>query len=217
VLKKNKLVTAREAKFLDIELRDKFSISVLVLMENAGRALAEEVLRNSKNKKIAIFCGKGNNGGDGFVCARHLLTRGIKPDIYLVGNFSGVQNEAKDNLEILRRLKVKIIEMDNDILSIIKRKIAGCDLIVDALLGVGLSGEVRGIYKDLIDVINSSGVKVLAVDIPSGLDATSGKVLGSCVRADKTVTFIRKKRGMVLGRGPEYCGKIVVKDLGILV
>ncbi len=217
MLKKNKLVTAREAKFLDIELRDKFSISVLVLMENAGRALAEEVLRNSKNKKIAIFCGKGNNGGDGFVCARHLLTRGIKPDIYLVGNFSGVQNEAKDNLEILRRLKVKIIEMDNDILSIIKRKIAGCDLIVDALLGVGLSGEVRGIYKDLIDVINSSGVKVLAVDIPSGLDATSGKVLGSCVRADKTVTFIRKKRGMVLGRGPEYCGKIVVKDLGILV
>jgi len=82
-------------------------------------------------------------------------------------------------------------------------------------LGVGLEGEVRGIFRDLIGIINSSKAYILSVDMPSGLDAATGKILGCCVQADKTVTFVAKKRGMVLGEGPKYCGKVVVKDLGI--
>ena len=96
-----------------------------------------------------------------------------------------------------------------------KNKISKYNLIIDALLGVGLAGEVRGIFRDLIGIINLSKAYILSVDIPSGLDATTGKVLGCCVKADKTVTFVAKKRGMVLGEGPKFCGRVVVRDLGI--
>jgi NAD(P)H-hydrate epimerase len=98
---------------------------------------------------------------------------------------------------------------------LVKQKIAKYNLIIDTLLGVGLKGEVRGIFRDLIGIINTSKARILSVDIPSGLEATTGKVLGCCVKADKTVTFWAKKRGMVLGEGPKYCGRVVVRDLGI--
>lgn len=209
-------ITAQQAKKIDKKAKDKFGISVLVLMENAGRAVAEEAMKMLReNKPVAIFCGKGNNGGDGFVAARHLLVQGIKPDIFLAGYTCDVQNEAKVNLDILLKLKQKITEVDEKNLHLVKNKIYKYALIIDALLGVGLSGEVRGIFRDLIDIINLSKAKVLTVDIPSGLDATSGKVLGCCVKADRTVTFVAKKRGKVLGEGPKYCGRVVVKDLGI--
>ncbi len=113
------------------------------------------------------------------------------------------------------KLKQKITEVKEENLHQVKGKIAKCNLIIDALLGVGLSGEVRGIYKDLINLINASNAYVLSVDIPSGLDATTGKTLGCCVKADKTVTFVAKKRGMLLDDGSKYCGRIIVTDLGI--
>lgn len=211
-----RLLTARQAKVLDLKLKEKFGISILVLMENAGRAVAEEVNKTSKGKgRIAIFCGKGNNGGDGFVAARHLLMRGIKPDIFLAGKITDVQNEAKVNLDILIKMKQRIIEANGKNLYPVKSKISKYDLIVDALFGVGLAGEVRGIFKDLISAINSSGAYILSVDIPSGLDATKGKILGCCVKANKTVTFIARKRGMVLRDGPKVCGTVIVRDLGI--
>ena len=208
-----RLLTAQSAKLIDLKAREKFGISTLTLMENAGRAVALEAFKSGKFKKIAIFCGKGNNGGDGFVAARHLLACGIKPDIFLVGKSAQVENEAKTNLTILLKLKTKITEVSENNFSRID--LAQYGLIIDALLGVGLSGAVRGTYKDLISLINSSRVYILSVDIPSGLDATTGKILGACVKADKTVTFVAKKRGMVVGKGPKYCGKIAVADLGL--
>lgn len=213
-----RLLTARRAKTIDLKLKEKLGISTLVLMENAGRQVAEETLEALKNKrisKIAIFCGRGNNGGDGFVAARHLLTFDLKPDIFLAGKMNDVSNEARINLEILRKLKQNIVEVNQNNLDFVKKKISKYSLIIDALLGVGLSGEVRGIFKSLIEIINSSGAYILSVDIPSGLDVTKGKVLGCCIKADETVTFMAKKRGMVLGDGPKYCGRVVVKDLGI--
>jgi len=225
------LLTAQSAKEIDIKARDKLGISTLVLMENAGRQVSAEARKflgkkksigifcgNTRSKRMlrcATFCGRGNNGGDGFVAARHLLTEGIKPDIFLAGNINDVENEARVNLEILLRLKQKVIEVEEENLNLIKNKISKYKLIIDALLGVGLGGEVRGIYRDLIGIINTSKAYILSVDMPSGLDATTGKVLGCCVRADKTITFVAKKRGMLLGDGPKYCGRIVVKDLGI--
>jgi len=210
---RKELLTAKTAKLLDLEAKDKFRISTLILMENAGSNVAAQAFKSCKGKKIAIFCGKGNNGGDGFVAARHLLTKGIKPDIFLAGKISQVENEAKTNLEILLKLKTKVCEVSEHNLHFIK--ISKYGLIIDALLGVGLSGEVRGIYKNLISLINSSQAYIISVDIPSGLDATSGKILGCCMKADKTVTFVAKKRGMVIGDGPKYCGKIIVVDLGV--
>jgi NAD(P)H-hydrate epimerase len=207
------LLTAQSAKAIDLKAKKKFGISTLTLMENAGRAVALEALKSRRFKKIAVFCGKGNNGGDGFVAARHLLACGIKPDIYLAGKICQVENEAKTNLAILLKLKTKITEVSKNNFSRIN--LAQYGLIIDALLGVGLSGEMRGIYKDLIKLINYSKAHILSVDIPSGLEATTGKILGVCVKADKTVTFVAKKRGMIVGDGPKYCGKIVVADLGL--
>lgn len=216
MVKSSKLLTAKTAKKIDTKAKDILGVSTLVLMENAGRAIAEEAIKMLSGKKsVVIFCGKGNNGGDGFVAARHLLTRGIKPDIFLAGNIEDVKDEARINLEILLKLKQKITEVEEENLYLVKNKISKYDLIIDALLGVGLKGEVGGIFRDLIGIINSSKGYILSVDIPSGLDATTGKVLGCCVKADKTVTFVAKKRGMVLGEGPKYCDGIVVKDLGI--
>lgn len=209
-------ITAQEAKNIDIKARDSFGISMLVLMENAGRQVAQEALKMlRRGKRVVMFCGKGNNGGDGFVAARHLLVKGVRPDIFLAGKINAVENEARQNLDILLRLKTKIIEVDEENLCLLKNRVLRYNLIIDALLGVGLSGEVRGIFSDLIGIINLSKAKVLSVDIPSGLDATTGIVLGCCVKADRTVTFVSRKRGMIKGEGPKNCGRIVVKELGV--
>ncbi len=215
-MQNRRLLTAAQAKELDVKLKDRLGINTLILMENAGRAVAEEAFKMLRQKKqpVAVFCGKGNNGGDGFVAARHLLAQGIKPDIFLAGKISGVRNEARVNLDIARKLKQRVLEIEERRLPLVKSKIPKYALIIDALLGVGLKGEIRGIYRDLIGVINAAQGAVLSVDIPSGLDATSGKVLGCCVEADKTVTFMAKKRGMVFGAGPGYCGEIIVRQLG---
>ena len=209
-----KELTAKAVRAIDRKAREKFGISTLLLMENAGAGVAREVLKSYKpGMKVAVICGKGNNGGDGLVAARHLMSQKIKPDVFLACGFSQVENEARANLDILLKLKAKITRLrESDLKNI---KISKYDLIVDALLGLGLSGQVSGIYADLIQLINSSGAYIISVDVPSGLDATTGKVLGSCVKADKTVTFVAQKRGMSAGDGPKYCGKIIVADLGI--
>ncbi|MFA5287474.1 MAG: NAD(P)H-hydrate epimerase [Candidatus Omnitrophota bacterium] len=215
--KSESLLTAAQAKALDKKAQEEFGISTLVLMENAGRAIMEEALKTPKSSRgnIAVFCGTGNNGGDGFCAVRHLLTQGIKPDLYLAGRIKGLKNEARTNLNILLKLKYRIVEINLKNLGPIKNRINKYSLIVDALLGVGISGEIRPLYQRVIDIINSSDVYVLSVDIPSGLDATTGKALGRCVKADKTVTFVCRKRGMVYGDGAKYCGKILVKAIGV--
>lgn len=212
----SKLLTAQTAKEIDIKARNLFGIFALVLMENAGRAIAEEAIKILHDKKgVAIFCGKGNNGGDGFVAARHLLACGYKPDIFLAGKISEVENEARINLEAILKLRQKIIEIEEDDLHSLANKILRYNLIIDALLGVGLRGKVRGVCRDLIEMINKTKSYILSVDVPSGLDATNGQILGCCIKANKTVTFVAAKRGMVLGKGPQVCGRIIVRDLGI--
>jgi len=212
-----RVLTASQAKSLDKKANEKFGISTLLLMENAGRSISEEALKipQSLKGKIAIFCGTGNNGGDGFCAARHLLTAGIKPDIYLASRKGDVKNEAKANLDILLRLGQKIKEVNPGNLSLIKAGIGKYSLIIDALLGVGLKGEIRHVYQELINIINASKAYVLSVDIPSGLDANSQKAPVGCIKADKTVTFVAKKRGMVSKAGRRFCGEVLVRSIGI--
>ncbi len=210
------VLTSGTAGAVDAELRERFGISTLALMENAGRAVAVQALKEMRGQgRIAVVCGKGNNGGDGFVCARHLLAAGLKPDVYLAGKAAEAREEAGINLDILRRLGQKPGEITGPNLTVFKKKVLRYNLIVDALLGVGLRGEVRGIYKEMIECINISGVPVLSVDIPSGLDADTGSIMGVCVNARKTVTFIAGKRGMFVDQGPQKCGEIVVDALGV--
>jgi len=209
-----RLLTGRQAKLLDLRAEADYGISTVVLMENAGRQVAREAMRLYRGKKkIIIFCGKGNNGGDGFVAARHLLAQGIRPDLYLAGIIPEAGKEARVNLDIWLNLKQPVVEVSEATLRRIP--IARYGLIIDALLGVGLTGPVRGITAGIIERINTATARVLSVDIPSGLDATTGKILGQCVKADSTVTFVAKKRGMAVGSGPSVCGTIVVADIGV--
>jgi len=218
-MKKERIITAKQAKILDKKALDKFGIPTILLMENAGSAISKEAVKalGSRPGKVAVFCGTGNNGGDGFCAARHFLTAGIKPQIYLAGKISDVGNQARLNLDILIKLKQIIIPVGLSNSSLVKNKVNKCSLIIDALLGVGAKGEVRPVYRALIDIINSSKAYVISVDIPSGLDATTGRLLGCCVKADQTITFVAKKRGMVFKGGKQYCGKVLVRDIGVLL
>lgn len=205
--------TAARSRQLDARASRTYGIPALILMENAGRQVAETALSMYRGaRKIAVFCGRGNNGGDGFVAARHLLVRGMRPEIYLAGRMSDVRDEARVNLGILLKLRQKVIEVSPAVLPRIAARSYG--LIIDALLGVGLAGEVRGIYKDLIALINGSAAPVLSVDIPSGLDATTGRARGCCVKADTTITFVAEKKAMATKSGRRLCGKIIVADIG---
>lgn len=210
------LLTAARARALDKKALEKFGIPTLVLMENAGREIAQAALKrlSGRLRKVAVFCGGGNNGGDGLCASRHLLTAGIQPEVYLVGKFSGLKRQAKVNLNILLRLKQKITQINPANLGLLSKRIGKSTLIIDALLGVGVKGKIRPVYQQVIDVINASGGYVISVDIPSGLEATSGKVPGRCIRADQTVTLVAKKRGMVYGEGRKYCGKVSIKSIG---
>lgn len=211
-------LSASQSKALDRKASREFGMPVILLMENAGRSVAEEACARLKNKKapVAVFCGKGNNGGDGLCAARHLLAAGIRPYVFLAGKPSEIRNEeARLNLDILLKTKQRIIEVSEVSLPALRRTLKKCACVIDALLGVGLQGEARGMYKELIRLINASGAHVISVDIPSGLDSTTGRVLGVCVKADKTVTFIAKKKGMITGSGPSVCGKVVVVNLGL--
>jgi NAD(P)H-hydrate epimerase len=179
--------------------------------------VAEEVLKLLKKHpgRVAVFCGTGNNGGDGFCACRHLLFFGVRPDIYLAGSPSKLKGQARVNYDILLKLKHRVYENGAFGPGVPGKRLKRYSLIVDALLGIGVKGEVRLVYRELIQEINSSGSFVVSVDIPSGLDADSGKPLGTCVKADETITFISVKKGMLLNPGKRYCGKVRIRGIGV--
>jgi hydroxyethylthiazole kinase-like uncharacterized protein yjeF len=224
---KEPLFSRRQAQTFDKFAQEKLGIPSIVLMENAGRSVAEEaikLLRNAqravpagrqvtRNAYIVIVCGTGNNGGDGLVAARHLINSGVKVKVYLVGSPAKLKDDPKTNLNILLKMGEKVAWVRSvKVLSGIKKS----DLIIDALFGIGLNSPVSGLQQAVIEYLNASGVPIVAVDVPSGLDADSGQVLGSAVRARRTVTFVAAKRGFFKNEGPRYCGKIIVRDIGVI-
>jgi len=207
-----KTVSSSEMQELDRRTIVDIGVPSIVLMENAGRGvndIALDMLGGGARKKVAIFCGSGNNGGDGFVAARYLVRQGIEVDVHIIGQKSRIKNDSKINLEILKKLGVEAEEF----LSSAK---VHCDLIIDAIFGIGLKGEVRGAAKDIIKNLNGYGIPILSVDVPSGLDADTGEVLGDAVKAKKTVTMQFPKKGFYINKGPEHTGDVVVVDVGII-
>ena len=207
-----KVCTASQMRNIDRLTEELGAIPSIVLMENAAISCVGEIIKINNLKNVAVFCGKGNNGGDGLAIARHLYNSGINTTVYLVcgSEFSG---DALINFEITSKLGVKIIELhDADLLEM---SIAGFDVVVDAIFGTGIKGEIEGLAADVIDIINESAKYVLSVDIPSGVDADTGKVSKACVKADKTVTFAAYKLGMLLYPGALKTGEVVVKDISI--
>jgi len=210
---KHEFITTKEMQALEVNA-EYFGISRLQLMENAGRNVATEISARFKPKetKVAIFCGLGGNGGDGFVAARHLACLGFKVEVFLAGKASQiVDDNARKNWEALTPLgdSVFLHEIyDSSLLTEVK-----ANVLVDALLGTGLKGPPRPPVSNLIKILNETEGFRVAVDIPSGLDSDSGKVLGDAVRANLTVTFHKVKLG--LAEAKEYTGELVVGNIGI--
>jgi ADP-dependent NAD(P)H-hydrate dehydratase / NAD(P)H-hydrate epimerase len=215
------LLTAGQMQECDRIAIEKYRIPGLVLMENAGRAVVEEMERMTgtlRGKRVLICCGKGNNGGDGFVIARHLANRGVFADVLLLGKRTDVRGDARVNLEVLLRMArgndtaVKITEIRN---AGTLRRVARPDAIVDAVFGTGFDGTPSGMYRAAIQWMNAQDVLVVAVDIPSGVVASTGAVLGGAVRAQLTVTMGAAKIGHFVGLGPDYCGTVRIADISI--
>jgi hydroxyethylthiazole kinase-like uncharacterized protein yjeF len=210
-----KVVSPTEMKEIDRKAIFDVGIPGCVLMENAGRGIVQIIKDKFKeldNLKVAIVCGRGNNGGDGFVIARWLKNQGAEPHIFLLGNKEDVKGDAKTNLDIILKMgfKIREIKKSKDI-----PKFNQFDLLVDAIFGTGFKGSVEGIPKEVIDSMNNAGIPILAVDVPSGLDASNGGVEGSCIKAAFTCTMALPKRGLLLYPGREYTGELHVIDISV--
>ncbi len=212
-------LSAHQMRALDRLAVTRFAIPSLILMENAGRAVADEVLRSLPKKgkrSVVVICGKGNNGGDGLVCARHLQNSGVRVSVFLTDDPREMKGDAKVNYEIIRRmgLLAPVLRRPEGWRSG-QRCLKRASVVVDSLFGTGFSGEADVFFSRVIAAINCYGKTVVAVDVPSGLDATTGRPALSCVRAAKTVTFAYPKRGFLNREAAPFLGRVVVRDISI--
>ena len=210
-----KVVTAAEMRQIDQDTIDGIGIPGIVLMETAGSAIVRAIEQHYPTcQRIGILVGKGNNGGDGLVIARQLAHVGRDVHLFLVSPPDSFIGEAEINLQIVKSLGLRIETILTDTALKSDANIASCELLVDAIFGTGLRGTVRGSIATVIKTINNFSIPILSVDLPSGLDADTGHLLGTCVRADRTVTIGLPKRGLLVHPGAEFAGKLEVVDIG---
>ncbi|MFQ5718954.1 MAG: NAD(P)H-hydrate dehydratase [Acidobacteriota bacterium] len=216
-----KILTAHQMRNIDRRAISRFQVPGIVLMENAGRAVVEhllDVVEEMDHPEIAVVCGKGNNGGDGLVAARHLHDLELTPVVFLIASEDDLEGDAATNRRIVERLPIPMKTIPeaqwrnatgdvNPLLSF--------DIIVDALLGTGLKGRVRGNFQAIVEDINDAGAYVVSVDIPSGLSGGRSRVVGPAVRADATVTFVAPKIPHLFPPAEELCGDLIVAEIGV--
>ncbi|MCI0465221.1 MAG: NAD(P)H-hydrate epimerase [Gemmataceae bacterium] len=209
-------LSRQQVRELDRQAIEEFGVPGVVLMENAGRGAAELLLALGIHGRVVICCGKGNNGGDGFVIARHLDNHGIPVQVLLFSRPEELTGDAALNYQILVRAQLPITVHAEASLDAeaVGRGLAGADWIVDALFGTGLSGAVRRPFDELIVAINATPARVLAVDIPSGLDCDTGQPLGPTVRAQHTGTFVAPKKGFTNPAAAAWLGQVHVLGIG---
>ena len=185
------------------------------LMEAAGRAVAQEVWRAYPHRdwSVAVLCGSGNNGGDGFVAARDLHRRYRRVQLFLAGEVERLRGDAREAAEAYQRNGGEVTTLSHA--APFRDAVSGCSLLVDALLGTGSRGEVSGLYRELLQASAGFGGPVVAVDAPSGLDMATGRLLGPAPKSALTVTFGAAKLGHVLGEGPDHTGRLVVRGIGL--
>jgi NAD(P)H-hydrate epimerase len=211
-----KVITAQTMQEIDREAIAECGIPGLDLMESAGQGCTDAIISGfGPTGRAVIVAGSGNNGGDGYVIARLLHQAGWSVSIYVLAEPSRISGDAAVNLERLPQDSVAYCPHEGQLPARFTVEISRADVIVDAMLGTGLRCELSGVYREAVGIINNSGRPVLAVDIPSGIHGTTGRVLGEAVRATITVTFACAKLGHVLFPGAEYTGNLVVVDIGI--
>src|SRR5688572_4260839 len=214
-----RILNAGQMREADRRTIQDIGIASLVLMENAGRqvvAAIESLYQDLAERRIAIVCGKGNNGGDGFVAARTLQQRGFDVSVFVIGSVTDVKGDARTNLEILGRIGQPVVEVaDETAWELHGGEIAGHDLIIDAMFGTGLKTPLTGFYETVVADINEAGVPIVAIDIPSGMSADTSDLIGDAIEATVTVTLAAPKLPLVLPPAEMKAGEVVIADIGI--
>ena len=212
-----KLVTTEQMRAIDRAAIEDYGIAGAVLMENAGRAVAQaaqEMLSEvDPLGRVVAVCGRGNNGGDGFVAARHLSNQGIPVEICLLAAADDLTGDAAINCRIAQQMGLPVLENPGS--GELEAALDSADVVIDAILGTGISGEVEGPAREAIELINTSWAEVVAVDIPSGVSGDTGEELGEAVAADRTLTFGLPKIGHYCYPGRECCGEIEIVDISL--
>jgi NAD(P)H-hydrate epimerase len=200
---------------IDKKAIEEYGIPAAQLMERAGEAVAGQAVKFSKDKNAAIFCGYGNNGGDGFVAARHLADRGYAVKLLLLGEPRRLSPENAANLDRLLGLGIEAVKVtDKNDLEKTFDEIGQPGVIIDAIFGIGLKGVLDDFYVKIIKHINKIGAPVISADIPSGLDADTGRPLPEAIKALRTVTFGLPKTGFNNPDSAVYTGKVIVAGIG---
>ncbi len=207
-----KAVTSGEMREIDRIAIDEVGIPASVLMNNAGRSVADYILENFKEKKISIFCGTGNNGGDGFTAAYYLANNRIIPVIYLSGKKDKLSETSNVFMNLCEKMKIEIHEIDEKNLNEVV--IPEDSVIIDAVLGTGSTDSPRGIPLDFIRLINGSNGTVISIDIPSGLSSNGEYPSGECIKADVTITIGLPKISLVTYPCKQFCGRVIIQDIG---
>lgn len=189
-----------------------YGIPGIVLMENAARQAAQDIwdVMQDRAASVWIFCGRGNNAGDGLAVARHLYNWGGVVVVVMVEGADKLQGDALTNYEIISKMGIDCRTLDSETVPLL----GGC-VVVDALLGTGLKGALRSPYAALVQDINRRADYTVSLDIPTGLDGDTGEVCGNAIKADMTITFAASKQGFEIAHGPEYCGDVRVKEISI--
>jgi NAD(P)H-hydrate epimerase len=214
-----RVLNSAQMREADRRTIEEVGIPSLVLMENAGRqvvAAMEAMHGELLERQVAVLCGHGNNGGDGFVVARTLTQRGVSVSVFLMGRVADVRGDARINLEILGRLGVTVVEIgDSQAWELHFSEVRDCSIIVDAIFGTGLNAPVSGLIESVIADVNAAGITVVSIDLPSGLSADAVEPIGASIEADTTVTLAAPKLPLVLPPGETRAGDIVIADIGI--
>jgi ADP-dependent NAD(P)H-hydrate dehydratase / NAD(P)H-hydrate epimerase len=214
-----RVLNAAQMRDADRQTIDEVGIPSMVLMENAGRqivAALEASYEDLTDRHVAVLCGPGNNGGDGFVVARTLHQRAVDVSVFVIATMAAVKGDARLNLEILGRLGLTVVEIsDAQAWDLHFSEISQCDLIVDAIFGTGLKSPLAGMLETVAADVNASGIPVVAVDLPTGMSADHVEPIGECIHASMTVTLATPKLPLVLPPGEAQAGSIVVADIGI--
>ena len=208
-----KVVTAEEMRVIDRRTIEGYSIPGSVLMERAGLAVASRIKEAFSPRKVIIIAGSGNNGGDGLVVARNLYNEGWDVKVFLTVKPEDLKGDALLQYRIAVKFGLKIYPM-NEFLTNYSSLITRHCILVDALLGTGISKNVTGLLSEVISYLNRSNVPIISVDIPSGISSDNGQIMGEAVRADYTVTFGLPKRGHLLYPGAQHSGKLFIEDIG---
>lgn len=211
------LANSSQMKMIDQKSMDNIGMPSIVLMENAGKVVFDEVIKmREKFERVIILAGPGNNGGDGFVIARHLHNVKIPVRVFIIGKTSHIEGDALSNLNILKKLSIQIDEVfDGGGFVKLEKNIRQGALVVDAIFGTGLTKPVHGIFSEVIDLVNEMSNYTISVDIPSGIDSDSGKVMGTAILANKTVSLVIPKIGNVMYPGSDFNGELLIKGIGV--